>query len=45
MMATKFHFSRLHQDYLVEQAKLRCELRRIENSGSNGQKEGGTEEG
>ena len=45
MMATKFHFSRLHQDYLVEQAKLRSELRRIENSGSNGRKEGGKEEG
>ena len=29
MMATKFHYSRQHQDYLVEQAKLRSELRRI----------------
>ncbi len=30
LMATKFHFSRQHQDYLVEQARLRAELRKIE---------------
>jgi hypothetical protein len=38
MMATKFHFSRQHQDYLVEQARLRAELRRIEAEaeGKNG---------
>ncbi len=43
MMATRFHFSRLHQDYLVEQAKLRSELRRIEGKveGGNGKAEGG----
>jgi hypothetical protein len=30
LMATKFHFSRQHQEYLVEQAKLRAQLRKIE---------------
>ena len=29
LMATRFHFSRQHQDYLVEQARLRAELRKI----------------
>ena len=33
LMATRFHFSRQHQDYLVEQAKLRAELRKIEERG------------
>ena len=33
MMATKFHYSRQHQDYLIEQAKLRSELPRFQDKG------------
>ena len=36
MLATQFHFSRLRQDYLVEQAKLHSELRRIQSTAGNG---------
>ena len=38
MLATQFHFGRLRQDYIVEQAKLRAELRRIQSTatGNNG---------
>lgn len=36
MLATKHHFSRLRQVYLVEQAKLQAELRRIQAARSNG---------
>ena len=40
MMATKFHYSRLHQDYLVEQARLRSELRRITDKDEGGGRKG-----
>jgi hypothetical protein len=36
MLATHFHFSRLRQEYRVEQARLRAELRRIRQSAVNG---------
>lgn len=36
MLATKHHFSRLRQGYLVEQAKLQAELRRIRAARGNG---------
>jgi MFS family permease len=36
ILATKFHFSRLRQDYMVEQAKLQAELRRIQAKRANG---------
>jgi hypothetical protein len=34
VLATQFYFSRRRQNYLVEQAKLRAELRRIQVSGN-----------
>ena len=36
MLATKHHFGRLRQTYLVEQAKLQAELRRIRAARGNG---------
>ena len=47
MLATHFHFSRLRQDSVVEQARLRTELRRIQSLQGNGhgksQADGGEE--
>jgi hypothetical protein len=36
VLATKHHFTRLRQTYLVEQAKLHAELRRIQAARGNG---------
>ena len=36
MVATKFHFGRLRQTYIIEQAKLKAELRRIQALRGNG---------
>jgi peptidoglycan/LPS O-acetylase OafA/YrhL len=36
MLATKHHFARLRQTYLVEEAKLQAELRRIRATAGNG---------
>lgn len=36
MLATKHHFGRMRRTYLVEQAKLQAELRRIQASRGNG---------
>jgi hypothetical protein len=42
MVATRLHFGRLQQHYLVEQAKLQAEIRRIRSVRGNGRaKEGG----
>ena len=35
-LATKFHFARLREKYLVEQAKLQAEIRRIQAARGNG---------
>ncbi len=35
-LATKFHFERLREKYLVEQAKLQNEIRRIQAAQGNG---------
>jgi peptidoglycan/LPS O-acetylase OafA/YrhL len=35
-LATKFHFARLREKFLVEQAKLQAEIRRIQAAKSNG---------
>jgi len=37
MISTRYYYSRLKQDYLVEQARLQAELRRIERTRGNGQ--------
>ena len=37
ILATKHHFGRLRQTYLVEQAKLHAELRRIQATRGNGE--------
>lgn len=39
MVATKFHFTRLKTDYMVEQAKLRAEMRKIQSVEGNGKKQ------
>ena len=36
LLATHFHFSRLRQDSVVEQARLRTELRRLQSVEGNG---------
>jgi amino acid permease len=36
MWATKFHFGRQRQDFVVEQAKLQAELRRLQSIRGNG---------
>ena len=36
VLATKHHFTRLRQTYLVEQAKLHAELRRMQAARGNG---------
>ena len=36
ILATKFHFGRMRRDYLIEQAKLEAELRRIRDLRRNG---------
>ena len=36
MMAMKFHFSRLRQNCLIEQARLKAELQRIQSTAGNG---------
>jgi predicted lipid-binding transport protein (Tim44 family) len=36
MLATKHYFGRLRQDYLIEQAKLQAEVRRIQAARRNG---------
>jgi hypothetical protein len=38
MVATKFHFTRLKTDYMVEQAKLRAQMRKIQGVEGNGKK-------
>lgn len=43
IVATKLHFGRLQQQYLLEQAKLQTELRRIRTARSNGKAEAKTE--
>ena len=40
LTATRHHFRRLQQDYLVEEAKLQAELRRLEGHRGNGQAKG-----
>lgn len=40
LLATKHHFGRLRRTYLVEEAKLQAELRRIEASRRNGRSGG-----
>ena len=40
VLATQFHFARRRQNYLVEQAKLRTELRRLQASGNGREGEG-----
>jgi hypothetical protein len=42
VLATKFHFGRLKANYLVEQAKLQAELRRLQSARSNGETRKGT---
>lgn len=37
MVATRFYFGRLRQNCLVEQARLRAQLRRVERTRGNGQ--------
>ena len=37
MISTRYYFGRLRQDYLVEEARLQVELRRLKRSGGNGQ--------
>jgi len=37
MAATRYYFGRLRQSYLVEQARLRAQLRRMEETRGNGQ--------
>lgn len=37
MVATRYYFSRLRRDYLVEQARLQAQLRRMERTRGNGQ--------
>jgi len=37
MVATRYYFSRLRQNYLVEQARLQAQLRRMERTRGNGQ--------
>ena len=36
MVATRYYFGRLRQSYLVEQARLRAQLRRMEKTRGNG---------
>ena len=36
LLATKHHFSRMRHTYLVEQAKLQSEIRRLQASRGNG---------
>jgi hypothetical protein len=43
--ATKHHFGRLRQDYVVEQAKLQAEIRRIQSVRGNGKAAGGAGRG
>lgn len=38
-VATRLHFGRLHQDYLLEQTRLQAELRRAKRCGGNGRTE------
>ena len=40
MLATKHYYGRLRQTYLIEQAKLHAELRRIQATRSNGKAAG-----
>ena len=37
MVATRYYFSRLRHNYLVEQARLQAQLRRMERTRGNGQ--------
>jgi len=37
VLATKHHFTRLRQTYLVEQAKLHAQIRRMQATRGNGQ--------
>jgi len=37
MISTRFYFGRLRHDYLVTEARLQAELRRLKRSGGNGQ--------
>jgi len=48
MVSTRYHFSRLKQDYVVEEARLKAELRRLKRTRGNGQAdepEGGSTKG
>ena len=40
VIATKFHFGRLREKYLIEQAKLQAEIRRIQAKRGNGKARG-----
>ena len=37
IVSTRLHFSRLRQDYIVQQARLQAQLRRMEPTGDKGQ--------
>lgn len=37
MVSTRYYFSRLKQDYVVEEARLKAELRRLKQTRGNGQ--------
>ena len=43
-LATRMHFNRLKNDYMVEQAKLEAEARRLRGAGGNGKPRGGLTE-
>lgn len=39
ILATKFHYDRVRDGYVVERAKLEAEIRRIQNTGNNGRRD------
>ena len=45
IVATKHYFGKLRRDFLIEQAKLQAELRRIQQLRGNGQAQSGRAEG
>jgi UDP-N-acetylmuramyl pentapeptide phosphotransferase/UDP-N-acetylglucosamine-1-phosphate transferase len=36
MLASRFHFSRMHNQYVIDQAKLRAEARKLQGAEGNG---------